>query len=95
MLPTRYGDGGLSGGNLERPALKRLPAGIEAGHVDCVVVYKVDRMSRSLIDFKLVMEVFDRRKVSFVSVMQQLNTAQSMGRPTLHIPRPSPSSSAR
>jgi len=70
MLPTRYDDGGISGGNLERPALERLMADIEAGHVDCVVVYKVDRMSRSLIDFMRLMEVFDRRKVSFVSVTQ-------------------------
>jgi site-specific DNA recombinase len=85
MLPTRYDDGGFSGGNLERPALERLLADIEAGHVDCVVVYKVDRMSRSLIDFMRLMEVFDRRKVSFVSVTQQFNTAQSMGRLTLHI----------
>ena len=85
MLPTRYDDGGFSGGNLERPALERLMADIEAGHVDCVVVYKVDRMSRSLIDFMRLMEVFDRRKVSFVSVTQQFNTAQSMGRLTLHI----------
>src|SRR6187431_3358586 len=66
-LPDRYDDGGFSGGTVERPALKRLLADVEAGLVDCVVVYKVDRLSRSLLDFSRVMEVFDQRKVAFVS----------------------------
>jgi site-specific DNA recombinase len=84
-LPARYDDGGFTGGNMERPAVKRLMADIEAGRVDCVVVYKVDRLSRSLIDFARMMEVFERKKVSFVSVTQQFNTTQSMGRLTLNI----------
>jgi site-specific DNA recombinase len=83
--PQRYDDGGFSGGNIERPALKRLLADIDAGKVDCVVVYKVDRLSRSLLDFARIMEVFDQRKVSFVSVTQQFNTTHSMGRLTLNI----------
>jgi site-specific DNA recombinase len=85
FLPHRYDDGGFSGGTVERPALKRLMADIEAGEVDCVVVYKVDRLSRSLMDFSRLMEVFDRRGVSFVSVTQQFNTTHSMGRLTLNI----------
>ena len=84
-LPEKYDDGGYSGGNVERPALTRLMADIEAGLVDCVVVYKVDRLSRSLMDFARLMEVFDRRGVSFVSVTQQFNTTHSMGRLTLNI----------
>ncbi len=84
-LPERYDDGGFTGGNIERPALKRLMADIEAGKVDCVVVYKVDRLSRSLMDFARLMEVFDRKGVSFVSVTQQFNTTHSMGRLTLNI----------
>ncbi len=84
-LPDRYDDGGFSGGNMERPALKRLLTDIEAGEIDCVVVYKVDRLSRSLLDFTRLMEVFDRHKVSFVSVTQQFNTTHSMGRLTLNI----------
>jgi site-specific DNA recombinase len=84
-LPDRYDDGGFSGGNLERPALKRLMADIEAGGIDCVVVYKVDRLSRSLLDFSRLMEIFDRHGVSFVSVTQQFNTTHSMGRLTLNI----------
>lgn len=82
---TRYDDGGFSGGNAERPALKRLLDDIEAGMVDCVVVYKVDRLSRSLLDFARMMETFERHGVSFVSVTQQFNTAHSMGRLTLNI----------
>ena len=81
----RYDDGGFSGGNAERPALQRLIADIEAGLVDCVVVYKVDRLSRSLLDFARMMETFERHGVSFVSVTQQFNTAHSMGRLTLNI----------
>lgn len=84
-VPTRYDDGGYTGGNMERPALKRLMADIEAGLVDCVVVYKVDRLSRSLLDFARLLEVFDRHKVAFVSVTQSFNTADSSGRLMLHI----------
>src|SRR5688572_9313884 len=84
-LPDRYDDGGFSGGNIERPALRRLLADIEAGKVDCVVVYKVDRLSRSLMDFARIMQVFEARSVSFVSVTQQFNTTHSMGRLTLNI----------
>lgn len=79
-LPDRYDDGGFSGGNMDRPALQRLMTDIEAGFVDCVVAYKIDRLSRSLLDFARMMEVFDRHGVSFVSVTQQFNTATSMGR---------------
>jgi len=81
----RYDDGGFSGGNAERPALRQLLADIQAGLVDCVVVYKVDRLSRSLLDFARMMETFERHGVSFVSVTQQFNTAHSMGRLTLNI----------
>jgi site-specific DNA recombinase len=84
-LPDRYDDGGFTGGNMERPALKRLMADIDAGRVDCVVVYKVDRLSRSLLDFTQIMEALERRGVSFVSVTQQFNTTSSMGRLTLNI----------
>jgi len=84
-VPDRYDDGGFTGGNMDRPALKRLMADIEAGKVDCIVVYKVDRLSRSLIDFARMMEIFERKKISFVSVTQQFNTTQSMGRLTLNI----------
>lgn len=83
--PHRYDDGGFSGGNTERPALKRLMADIDAGKVDCVVVYKVDRLSRSLMDFSALMSTFDKHGVSFVSVTQQFNTTHSMGRLTLNI----------
>jgi site-specific DNA recombinase len=84
-LPDRYDDGGFSGGNMDRPALARLLADIKAGKVDCVVVYKVDRLSRSLMDFSRIVETFDQHKVSFVSVTQQFNTTHSMGRLTLNI----------
>jgi site-specific DNA recombinase len=84
-LPERYDDGGFTGGNMERPALRRLMAAAEAGGIDAVVVYKVDRLSRSLLDFTRIMEVLDRRGVSFVSVTQQFNTTNSMGRLTLNI----------
>ncbi|MBK7047343.1 MAG: recombinase family protein [bacterium] len=73
-LPDRYDDGGYTGGNMERPALKRLMADIDDGRVDCVVVYKVDRMSRSLLDFTHIMEALENRGVSFVSVTQQFRT---------------------
>ena len=84
-LRDRYDDGGYTGGNMERPALARLLADIESGKIDCVVVYKVDRLSRSLMDFARIMEAFDRHKVSFVSVTQHFNTTHSMGRLTLNI----------
>ena len=84
-LPDRYDDGGFSGGNMERPALQRLLDDIEAGRVDCVAVYKVDRLSRSLLDFARIIEVFDQHGVSFVSVTQQFNTATSMGRLILNV----------
>ena len=85
LLPDRYDDGGFSGGSLERPALQRLLKDIESGRIDCVVVYKVDRLSRSLLDFSKLVEVFDRHKVSFVSVTQHFNTTDSMGRLTLNV----------
>jgi site-specific DNA recombinase len=84
-LPDHYDDGGFSGGNMARPALQRLLADIEAGKVDCIVVYKIDRLSRSLLDFSKMMEVFERHHVSFVSVTQQFNTANSMGRLMLNV----------
>ncbi|MBU8913314.1 MAG: recombinase family protein [Spirochaetales bacterium] len=84
-LPDRYDDGGFTGSNIDRPALANLMADIEAGLVDCVVVYKVDRLSRSLLDFSRLVEVFDRYGVSFVSVTQPINTADSTGRLMLNI----------
>ena len=84
-LADRYDDGGFSGGTLERPALKRLLADIEDGRIDVVVVYKIDRLSRSLMDFSKLVEVFDRGGVTFVSVTQSFNTTTSMGRLTLNI----------
>ena len=84
-LPGMYDDGGLSGGTLERPALKRILADIEGHRIDTVVVYKVDRLTRSLGDFARIVEIFDKRKVSFVSVTQQFNTTTSMGRLTLNM----------
>src|SRR3954464_6996610 len=85
LVPDRYDDGGFSGGTLERPALKRLMADIEQGRVDVVVVYKIDRLSRSLMDFARLVEVFDRTGVTFVSVTQSFNTTTSMGRLTLNV----------
>ena len=85
MLADIYDDGGLSGGTMERPALKRLLEDIEARRIDCVVVYKVDRLSRSLLDFAPMVDRFDQRAVSFVSVTQQFNTTSSLGRLTLNI----------
>ncbi len=84
-LDTHYDDGGYSGGSMERPALKCLLADIEARKVDTVVVYKVDRLTRSLADFAKIIEAFDARGVSFVSVTQQFNTTSSMGRLTLNV----------
>src|SRR4051794_34065254 len=85
LVPDRYDDGGYSGGTLERPALRRLLGDIEAHRVDVVVVYKIDRLTRSLMDFSKLVEVFDRRNVSFVSVTQQFSTTTSMGRLTLNM----------
>jgi site-specific DNA recombinase len=85
LVPDRYDDGGFSGGTLERPALQRLLVDIESAKVDVVVVYKIDRLSRSLIDFTKLVEVFDRKGVTFVSVTQSFNTTTSMGRLTLNI----------
>ena len=85
LVPDRYNDGGVSGGTLERPALKRLLADIEAGLVNVVVVYKIDRLSRSLMDFAKLVDVFERQNVTFVSVTQSFNTSTSMGRLTLNV----------
>jgi len=84
-LPEQYNDGGFSGGSIDRPALGQLLRDIEAGKIDCVVVYKVDRLSRSLMDFSRILGTFEERGVSFVSVTQQFNTTHSMGRLTLNI----------
>jgi DNA invertase Pin-like site-specific DNA recombinase len=84
-LKQAYDDGGFSGGSMERPALRQLLEDIDAGKVDIVVVYKVDRITRSLGDFARIVEVFDRRNVSFVSVTQAFNTTSSMGRLTLNV----------
>jgi site-specific DNA recombinase len=85
LVPDHYDDGGFSGGTLERPALQRLIANIEAKRVAVVVVYKIDRLSRSLMDFAKLVEVFDRNSVTFVSVTQSFNTTTSMGRLTLNV----------
>lgn len=85
VLPQPYDDPAFSGGNLERPALKRLLADIEAGKVDVVVVYKIDRLTRSLADFAKLVEAFDAKSISFVAITQQFNTTTSMGRLTLNI----------
>src|ERR1700722_19508747 len=84
-LNDRYDDGGFSGGTMERPALKQLLADILTGKVDTVVVYKVDRLTRSLTDFSKIIDVFDSHGVSFVSVTQQFNTTTSRGRLTLNV----------
>jgi site-specific DNA recombinase len=85
LVKTAYDDGGLSGGNMERPALQRLLEDIRHGMIDVVVVYKVDRLTRSLADFAKMVEVFDAQGVSFVAVTQQFNTTTSMGRLTLNV----------
>jgi site-specific DNA recombinase len=84
-LSDRYDDGGFTGGNMERPGLRRLLADIEAGRVDAVVTYKVDRLSRSLLDFARLMETFDKYGVRFVAVTQQLDTRSSLGRLSLNV----------
>ena len=85
LVPDRYDDGGLSGGTLDRPALQRLLAEIDAGRIGMVVVYKIDRLTRSLVDFGRLVERLDARGCSFVSVTQAFNTATSMGRLTLNV----------
>src|ERR1700678_457753 len=85
LVKTAYDDGGFSGGTMERPALQRLMADIREGSVDIVVVYKVDRLTRSLADFARMVELFDAQRVSFVAVTQQFNTTTSMGRLTLNV----------
>ena len=84
-LPQAYDDGGFSGATMERPALQQLLADITAGRVDTVVVYKIDRLTRSLADFAKIVEILDQRSASFVSVTQQFNTTTSMGRLTLNV----------
>jgi len=84
-LPDRFDDGGFTGGNTQRPALKRLLAAVDEGQLDCIVVYKVDRLSRSLMDFSRIIEKLEKHQVSFVSVTQQFNTTHSMGRLILNI----------
>ena len=85
VLPEHYDDGGFSGASMDRPALRKLLTQIEAREIDCVLVYKVDRLSRSLLDFARLMELFERCQVSFVSVTQDFNSTTSLGRLTLHI----------
>ncbi len=85
LLPELYDDGGLSGGTLERPALQRLLADVKAGGIDIIVVYKVDRLTRSLLDFSKLVEALDEAGTSFVSVTQSFNTTTSMGRLTLNM----------
>ncbi len=85
LLPDRYDDGGFSGGNMERPGLKRLLADVAAGKVDIILVYKIDRLTRSLADFAKIVDVLDTAKASFVSITQSFNTTTSMGRLTLNM----------
>ncbi|MFY9625388.1 MAG: recombinase family protein, partial [Rhodoplanes sp.] len=85
LIREPYDDGGFSGGTLERPGLKQLVADVEAGLIDVIVVYKIDRLSRSLMDFAKLVEIFERNNVTFVSVTQSFNTTTSMGRLTLNI----------
>src|SRR5256714_6599704 len=84
-VPDGYDDGGLSGATMDRPALQQLLAEIQAGRVDIIVVYKVDRLTRSLADFAKIVEILDKKGASFVSVTQQFNTTTSMGRLTLNV----------
>src|SRR6516165_8784564 len=85
LVPTRYDDGAFSGASLDRPALQELLAEVRSGKIDVIVVYKVDRLTRSLADFAKLVELFDRHSVSFVSVTQSFNTTSSMGRLTLNV----------
>ena len=84
-LPEIYDDGGFTGANMDRPSLQKLLSEIKEGRVDCVVVYKVDRLSRSLLDFSKLLEFFDKNNVVFVSITQAFNTCTSMGKLTLNI----------
>src|ERR1700674_1876978 len=84
-LTQRYDDGGFTGGNMDRPALRRLLADVEAGKIDCVLCYKVDRLSRSLLDFARIIGIFEKHHVAFVSITQQFNSATSMGRLVLNV----------
>jgi len=85
LVEKDYNDGGYSGGTLERPAVRKLFNDIEAGEIDIIVVYKVDRLTRSLMDFAKIVELFDKNNASFVSVTQAFNTTTSMGRLTLNM----------
>jgi DNA invertase Pin-like site-specific DNA recombinase len=85
LVADHYDGGGFSGGTLERPALKRLLADIQAGKIDCVVVYKIDRLTRALMDFSKLVDLFEKHSVTFVSVTQSFNTTTSMGRLTLNM----------
>ena len=85
LAPGRYDDGGFSGGTLERPALKRLLADVRAGKIDVIVVYKIDRLSRSMLDFLNLVELFESHSTIFVSVTQSFNTKDAMGRMALNI----------
>src|SRR5258708_1099252 len=85
LVKTAYDDGGLSGGSMERPALQRLLADVAAGRINVIVVYKVDRLTRSLADFARIVETLDSQGASFVSITQQFNTTTSMGRLTLNV----------
>jgi site-specific DNA recombinase len=85
LVPDPYDDGGFSGGSMDRPGLRRLLADVEAGKVDTIIVYKVDRLTRSLADFAKIVEVLDARSASFVSITQSFNTTTSMGRLTLNV----------
>lgn len=85
LLPAHYDDGGLSGGTLERPALQALLRDISADRVDQIIVYKIDRLTRSLADFSKIVDILDAAEASFVSVTQSFNTATSMGRLTLNM----------
>lgn len=85
LVADHYDDGGISGGTMERPSLQRLLNDIQANRVDVVVVYKIDRSTRSLMGFSKIVEIFDASQVSFVSVTQQFNTTTSMGRLTLNV----------
>jgi len=84
-LPEKYDDGGFTGANIDRPVVQRLLKDIADGKINCVVVYKVDRLSRSLLDFTRLLETFEQNNVAFVSVTQHFNTNSSMGRLTLNI----------
>lgn len=85
ILPTHYDDGGFSGGTINRPAFQKLMNDVQSGLIDMIVVYKIDRLTRSLIDFSKIIEILDKQQCSFVSVTQNFNTADSMGRLTLNM----------